>query len=135
MGKTDREQATNKSVLYRKIFPPTSEELPPNEQPTEAVEDHTSKAVSKDTTASEPLSKKLKPESEAVDEGWEPVEKPNDTASEKTTDISDEGEKVEAPDLAGSDGEKVEKSEPKDVLEEGAVSEKVMPEHTIGKDW
>ena len=135
MGKTYREQATNKPVLYRKIFPPTSEELPPNEQPSEAVEDHTSKAVSKDTTASEPLSKKLKPVSEAVDEGWEPVEKPSETASEKATDISEEGEKVEAPDLAGSDGEKVEKPEPKDMLEEAAVSGKVVPEHTLGKDW
>ena len=128
---------TDISTLSSKIFPPTAEELPAEEPETGAEKGtgHTSEAVSKDTTAIEPSSKKLKPESVAVDEGWEPIEKPSETTSEKTTDISEEGEKVEAPDLAGSDGEKIEKPEPKDALEEAAISGKVLPENTLGKDW
>jgi hypothetical protein len=128
---------TNILTLSSKIFPPTAEELPDAKPETEAEPGtgHSSEAVSKDTTATELSSKKLKPESEAVDEGWEPIEKPSETTSEKTTDISEEGEKVEAPDLAGSDGEKIEKPELKDALEEAAVSGKVLPENTLGKDW
>ncbi|KAL2037572.1 hypothetical protein N7G274_009685 [Stereocaulon virgatum] len=120
-----------------KIFPPTAKELPAGKPATEAGPGtgQSSEAVSEDTTTNQPSLKKPKAESEAVDEGWEPIEKPSETISDKTTDISEEGEKVEAPDLAGSDGEKVEKPEPRDVLEEAAVSGKVLPANTLGKDW
>ena len=64
------------------------------------------------------------------------MEKPSETASEKTTtDISEEGEKVEAPDLGGSDGEKIEKPETKDVLNETAATGKVLPQSSLEKDW
>ena len=92
-------------------------------------------AVSKDTLATEPASKQLQPETEDLEKGWETVEQPSQTASEKTTDVSEEGEKVEAPDLAGSNGEKIEKPEAKEVLKEEAVSGKVVPESTLAKDW
>ena len=63
------------------------------------------------------------------------MEKPSETASEKTTDISEEGEKVEAPDLGGSDGETVEKPETKDVVEEAATTGKILPQSSLEKDW
>ena len=63
------------------------------------------------------------------------MEKPSETASEKTADISEEGEQVEAPDLGGSDGEKIEKPETKDVLDEAAATGKVLPQSSLEKDW
>ena len=123
-------------VQHSKIFPPTADELPPKEQaPEDATTTEQAPAVNTDTTTTEPSGEKLKPEAEDIEKDWEPVEKPSETASEKTTDISEEGEKVEAPDLGGSDGEKVEKPETKDVLDEAAATGKVLPQSSLEKDW
>ena len=120
-----------------KIFPPTANEIPPKEQaPEDATTTEQAPAVNTDnTTTTEPSAEKLKPEAEDIEKDWEPVEKPSETASEKTTDISEEGEKVEAPDLGGSDGEKIEKPETKDVLDEAAATGKVLPQSSLEKDW
>ena len=124
-------------LQHSKIFPPTPDELPPEEQapkdtaPTEQAP--ISNAAT--TTTTEPSAENIKSEAEDIDKDWEPVEKPSETASEKTTDISEEGEKVEAPDLGGSDGEKVEKPETKDLVEEAAATGKVLPQNSLEKDW
>ena len=120
-----------------KVFPPTADELPPkNQAPEDATTKEQAPAVNTDTTTTtEPSAEKLKSEAEDIEKDWEPVEKPSETASEKTTDISEEGEKVEAPDLGGSDGEKIEKPETKDVLDEAAATGKVLPQSSLEKDW
>lgn len=94
-------------------------------------------AVNNDA-AGEPQAKKLKTSTEDLDkDDWEAVEKPSETA----TDASGEGEEVEAAELGGSDGEKVERT----VVEEkeGTVAEEkeetkaggLQPENTLAKDW
>lgn len=122
---------------HSKIFPPTPNDLPPEKQaPKDTITTEQAPAANPDTTTTtEPSAEKLKPETEDIDKDWEPVEKPSETASEKTTDISEEGEKVEAPDLGGSDGEKVEKPETKDVVEEAAATGQVLPQSSLEKDW
>ena len=120
-----------------KIFPPTADELPPQKQaPEDTTTTEQAPAVSTDTSTTEPLAEKPISDAEDIEKDWEPVEKPSETASEKTTtDISEEGEKVEAPDLGGSDGEKIEKPETKDVLDEAAATGKVLPQNSLEKDW
>ena len=99
-------------IYYRKIFPPTPEELPPAEKAStdaqEAVEE-SGVIVPKETT-SEPAQKKAKTESQegANKEEWEDVQKP-DPGLDKSIEMSEEGEKVDQPDLAESEGEEVEK--------------------------
>ena len=117
----------NTNLLSRKIFPPTPEGLPAKEQAAEPETNEDAPAVSKDTTAnSEPQSKKLKTSTDDLDQDdWEAVEKP---------DMSEEGEKVEAVEFAGGEGEKVEKTvggKQEAGLEAGAV----QPENILTKDW
>ena len=120
-----------------KIFPPTPDELPPEKQaPKDTATTEQAPAANADSpTTTESSAEKLKPETEDIEKDWEPVEKPSETASEKTTDISEEGEKVEAPDLGGSDGEAIEKPETKDVVEEAAATGEILPQSSLGKDW
>ncbi len=123
-------------MQHSKIFPPTADELPPEEQaPEDTATTEPAPAVSTDATTTKAPTEKLKSDAEDIEKDWEPVEKPSETASEKTTDISEEGEKVEAPDLGGSDGEKIEKPETKDVLDEAAATGKVLPQSSLEKDW
>ena len=66
--------------------------------------------VQKDDATEQPPAKKVKTESQetAAKEDWEAVERPDGSLS-NSKDLHEEGEKIEAPDLADSDGEKVEK--------------------------
>ena len=125
----------NVSLLSSKIFPPTPEDIPSKEEPAESepipAEDEIAGAskVSRDTTDGEPQAKKLKSSTEDLDEDdWEAVEKPDEAAN-----VSEEGEKVEAVELDGSDVEQIEKSvgEPKKESKAGAVK----PENLLAKDW
>jgi len=120
--------------LHSKIFPPTPEELPSTEQSTESIaaKDQTSSEPSGGASTLAPTSKKAQ---EDIDKDWEAVEKPGETISEKATDISDEGEKVEAPDLGADDGEKVEKPVVKEPVDELAESGEVLPKSGLLKDW
>ena len=122
---------------HSKIFPPTPDDLTPEKQaPKDTATTDSAPAASTDTiTTTDSSAERLKSQAEDLDKDWEPVEKPSETASEKTTDISEEGEKVEAPDLGGSDGEKVEKPETKDVVEEAATTGKILPQSSLEKDW
>ena len=103
----------------RKIFPPPHSTSSLSEPPPKK---------SKTTSASE----------DNDDKDWEAVDKPSEAPSEgiseKTTDISEEGEKVEAPDLGADDGEKVERPAVRDEL---AESGEVVPKPKSGllKDW
>ena len=98
-------------MCYRKIFPPTQEELPHAEN-------------------------KAKNGTDEIEKGWEAVDKPSEAASEKApTDISEEGEKVEAPDLGADDGEKVEKPIVTEPVDELAESGEVLPKSGLMKDW
>ncbi|KAL6719753.1 hypothetical protein ACLMJK_001674 [Lecanora helva] len=109
-----------------KFFPPAQEELP------SAKQDNTVPIRAKDTTyPAEPVAKPAKSGSDDIDKDWEAVDKPNEAPSEKAaTDISEEGEKVEAPDLGADDGEKVEKP-----VDELAESGEVLPKSGLLKDW
>lgn len=125
-------------VYYRKIFPPTEEELPRATQSTESTDskDQTSATPTNDTSTSEPTSKKAKTGSDDIDKDWEAVDKPSEAASEKApTDISEEGEKVEAPDLGADDGERVEKPTVTEPVDELAESGEVLPKSSLLKDW
>ena len=120
-------KVTDTSLLFSKIFPPTPEDLSAEGQAAESETNEDAPAVSKDTTAnSEPQSKKLKTSSEDLDkDDWEAVEKP---------DMSEEGEKVEAVEFAGNDGQKVEKiigEKQKAETKAGAL----QPENILTKDW
>ena len=118
--------------LSSKIFPPTPDDLPAQELPAESEE---ASAVSKDTTASEPRSKKLKTSTGDLDnDDWETVEKPDEATSEEPTDVSEEGGKAQAGELRGSDGEKIEK--PVEETQKGASEAgAVRPENMLAKDW
>lgn len=142
--------------LSRKIFPPTPSDLPSTASKSaspEPTSDKQKPAVSSPSTSPAELqAKKLKTAAEDIDKDWEAVDKPGvsvsekttdtseegekvETASEKTTDISDEGEKVDVPDLGADDGEKIEKPKDKDVVDELAESGEVLPKHGLLKDW
>lgn len=111
-----------------KIFPPTQDELP-----STSPKDQTS-ATTNTTTTGNSQAPKPKPSTSDIGKDWEAVDKPNETASEKATDISDEGEKVEAPRLADEEGEKVEKPKEKEPVDELAESGEVLPKSLL-KDW
>lgn len=121
--------------LSSKIFPPTPDDLPAKEDPAEPEVTEEASAVSKDTTAREPPSKKLKTSTEDLDnDDWETVEKPDEATSDEPTDVSEEGGKAQAGELRGSDGEKIEKpveGKQKGESEAGAV----QPENMLAKDW
>lgn len=143
--------------LCRKIFPPTPSDLPPPTSKSaspEPTSDKQKSAVSSPSSTSPTAlqAKKLKTAAEDIDKDWEAVDKPSgsvsekttdtseegekvETASETTTDISDEGEKVDVPDLGADDGEKIEKPKDKDVVDELAESGEVLPKHGLLKDW
>ena len=123
----ETQKKANKTLLSRKIFPPTPEDLSAEEQATKSETNEDAPAVSKDTTADgEPQSKKLKTSTGDLDQDdWEAVEKP---------DMSEEGEKVEAVEFAGKDVQKVEKTigeKQKAESKAGAV----QPENILTKDW
>lgn len=136
--------------FYRKIFPPTAEEVGAEEKVAEEeneVKEPMPVAVGKQAVpGEESQAKKAKTGSEDLDTGWEDVEKPSETTEgekatdiseegEKATDISEEGEKVEAPELGGSDGEKVERPGEKEQVDELAESGEVLPKSSLLKDW
>ena len=129
------QKKSNSPSLSSKIFPPTLEDLPAKENPAESETTEEASAVSKDTTASEPQSKKLKTSTEDLDnDDWETVEKPDEATSDEPTDVSEEGGKAQAGELRGSDGEKIEKpveEKQKGESEAGAV----QPENMLAKDW
>lgn len=123
---------------HSKIFPPTPEDLASEDGPTEAEAATVKEPLSEEASvvsndaASEPQAKKLKTSTEDLDkDDWEAVEKPSETA----TDVSEEGEEVEAVGLggSGSDGEKVEKNVVgrKEETKAGVL----QPENTLAKDW
>ena len=122
------QKVINISSLSSKIFPPTPEDLPAEEQAARSETDEDAPAVSKDTTAnSEPQSKKLKTSTEDLDQDdWEAVEKP---------DMSEEGEKVEAVELSGNDDQKVEKTVGGEKQKGESEAATMQPENILTKDW
>ncbi len=128
--------------LYSKIFPPTPEDLPIEDEPAAEAEAPTAKpstedasVVSKDT-ADERQAKKLKTSTEDLgSDDWETVEKPNETISDQAADTSEEGGKVEALKLDGSDGGGVEKPVVEPGKGTGASVGHGQPENTLAKDW
>lgn len=122
------------TILCRRIFPPTPGELPSAAE-EEGPQDEAPTATSTSPLTEEPQSKKLKTSSEDIEKDWEAVDKPSETASEKNTDISEEGEKVEAPRLADEEGEKVEKPKETGVVDDLADSGEVLPKSALLKDW
>ncbi len=135
---TRLEGPANVFSRHRKIFPPTSEELPSQGQSTEAEEYKSTEDTAVSAPANETdeaAAKTLKTDSEDLDKGWEAVEKPNEAVSEKGTEISEEGEKVEAPDLSKDDGEKIEKPLEKEPLDAAATSGEALPKINLLKDW
>ena len=127
------QERTDLSLYSSKIFPPTQEDLPANENPAESETTEDAPAVSKDTSSSEPQSKKLKTSTteDLGNEDWEAVEKPTSDEAAAAADMSEEGEKVEAVELGGSDGEKIEKPAVVGEQKGGAV----QPENMLAKDW
>ena len=135
---------TRRTLLIRgicsKIFPPTPEDLSAKEEPAES-ESLPAKpaageapAVSKDTSTGAPQAKKLNTSTEDLGkDDWEAVEKPNEATSDEAADMSEEGEKVEAVEFGGSDGEKVGKSIEKQKGESKADA--VQSENMLAKDW
>lgn len=128
---------TNVPLPSRKIFPPTPEDIPAENEPTEA-ETATGKstiesasAVSNDNkTDDQPQAKKLKTSTEDLDQDdWEAIEKPSETA----TEMSEEGEKVEAGELGGSDGQTLEK--PVRDKKEGTNAGVAQQGNMLAKDW
>ena len=126
------QEESNTSILSSKIFPPTPGDLPTKENPAESGAKDEASAVSTDTTASEPQTKKLKPSTEDLgNDDWETVEKPNEAISDEATDVSG---KVQAGKLGGSDGEEIEK--PVEEKQKGeSKASAVQPENMLAKDW
>ena len=144
-----------------KIFPPESqqqqEELPtPATEATPAAaaasaskpaqqqeEVEGSGVLIQETEAAEPATKKARTEEETSKDDWEPVEKPNvaeaSSSLEKSTEMSEEGEKVEGEELAADDGEKIEKPGDEPMAKTTAGYEMVEDsrelDNKLGKDW
>lgn len=79
--------------------------------------------------AAKPQPKKLRTDADELGkDDWEAVEKPSEASSDKGTTLSEEGEKIERPELAESDGEKIEKPKPG---EDGAHG----VQNHLAKDW
>ena len=127
--------------INSKIFPPTPEDLPKNEEPTEAEVTTAKPSTEEVSTVSndainEPHAKKLKASTEDLaKDDWETVEKPNEAILDQEADLSEEGEKVEAVDLDGSDGEKVEKPVAEQNKETRASVGIDQPKNMLAKDW
>ena len=124
-------------MLDRKVFSPTPEELPGKDKSSDTEETPLVEATTTCAAPTDdlPAAKKLKTDSEDVDKDWEAIEKPSEEASEKGTEMSEEGEKVEAPDLSKDDGEKIEKPSDNEPLEAAAATGKALPKHGLLKDW
>ena len=91
-------------------------------------------------TAEEPLPKKPKTDSQeqGARDDWEAVEKPGEASFlERSTEMSEEGEKVERVELAESEGEEVEKPREKEEVGKSSASgyEIVDEGNRLGKDW
>ncbi|CAD6587094.1 MAG: hypothetical protein ASARMPREDX12_002745 [Alectoria sarmentosa] len=120
-----------------KIFPPTPEDIPVEKEPTEAETTsgestiESASAVSNDnTTDDQPQAKKLKTSTEDLEkDDWEAIEKPSETAAE----MSEEGEKVEAGEVGGSDGETLEKPVRDEKYETNAGV--AQQRNMLAKDW
>lgn len=136
---------TRRASLIRefnsKIFPPTPEDLPAEEKSKDAeaatAKPSTEEApvVSGDAT-DEPQAKKVKTSTEDLGkDDWEAIEKPNEASSDHAADMSKEGETVEAVELGGSDGKKVEKLVAQQEEGTGASVEYGQPENKLAKDW
>lgn len=122
----------NMVVGCRKIFPPTEEELAARRSDEAADEDpvNVEEAGGRENARpDESQANNLKMDSEDIDKNWEAVEKPSAASSEKTTDISEEGEKIEAANLAEEEGVEVEKPVEKGVSEDWKLENKLV------KDW
>lgn len=50
-------------------------------------------------------------------------------------EMSEEGDKVEAPELSKDDGEKIEKPSEEPPLETAAATGEVLPKNALLKDW
>lgn len=141
-----------------KIFPPESQqkEMPAAEsnpaapasasksaQQQEEVEG--SGVLIQETEAADsaaPAPKKARTEEETSKDDWEPVEKPNvaeASSLEKSTEMSEEGEKVEGEELAADDGEKIEKPGEEPMAKTTAGYEMVEDsrelDNKLGRDW
>lgn len=145
-----------------KIFPPESqqkEELPTAAGSTPAAaagsasksaqqheEVEGSGVLVQETEAADhtagPATKKARTEEETSKDDWEPVEKPNvaeASSLEKSTEMSEEGEKVEGEELAADDGEKIEKPGDEPMAKTTAGYEMVEDsrelDNKLGRDW
>ncbi|KAL9104286.1 MAG: hypothetical protein Q9163_000727 [Psora crenata] len=117
-----------------KLFPPTKEELSAvseqNRDPQEEVEGSAVIVRKEETEGSH--SKNAKPDSqEASRDDWEAVEKPIETPSERETELSEEGEKIEGVELGESDGEQVEKPSGGS----GSIEAAVAVGNKLANDW
>ena len=136
---TEKQNRDNTNVFLpsRKIFPPTPEDIPVEKEPTEAETTsgestiESASAVSNDnTTDDQPQAKKLKTSTEDLEkDDWEAIEKPSETAAE----MSEEGEKVEAGEVGGSDGETLEKPVRDEKYETNAGV--AQQRNMLAKDW
>ena len=132
---TKRElKKSNKYFQSSKIFPPTSEDLAANDVPAEPETTEEASTVSKDSTSRESQTQKLRESTEDLGkDDWEAVEKPTEATSDEAVDLNEEGEKVEAVALGGSDGEEIEK--PAEKQEGKAKAGTVPPVNMLAKDW
>ena len=121
--------------LSRKIFPPTDGELPNKENPAEGGKPkNETRPVGNTGSGDEPQTKKLRTGSEDIEKEWEAVEKPSETNSAARSEIS-EGEKVEAVELGGSDGEEIEKPEESEGQKTADSVGGSAPKSGLLKDW
>jgi len=108
-----------------------------NTQQTEQTGSKDPENVVADTTIQDADrgTRKLKTVSDELGkDDWEAVEKPSEVSSEKGNTLSEEGEKVEKPDLAESEGEVIEK--PNESLDAaGAVNGGEQVQNNLAKDW
>lgn len=128
----------NVTSPFRKIFPPTHEEPTASKQPEKAEEATTTEAsaIGQHNMDSESQAKKVNPESDELGkDDWEAVEKPSETSPERAAELTEEGEKIEAVELAGSDGEQVEKPVYEKIEKAEAGADTERKGNSLLKDW
>lgn len=137
-----------------KIFPPEPRELPPppppsapeSKPPAPQQDEVEGSGVLVQESEEVPAAKKAKtassPTHEPGKDDWEPVEKPSGVEAsslEKSTEMSEEGEKVEEEELAADDGEKIEKPGDEAMAKTTAGYEMVEDsrelDNKLGRDW
>lgn len=128
----------------RKIFPPTSSDLPGPSSSSSTGDPKTSDAtpepaqLQSKTESIEPI-----PAHDQTPEDWETVEKPEDSAVAPASELSDEGLEIVPAAAHASDfsDEGVEVDDVDSDLAASAVSEKegkngrIAPTHGLVKDW